>query len=504
MAPSETPLIASVCTECGASLEFELGTMQVRCDHCDAGLAIDPDLRLVRLNCPACSGNFYYIDGAMCGHCPYCDTALLALSQHRLLRYMIQAAAEPPDEAQDAELILLPFWHLSGLIYGFDVGNRVEIEQAEPVGSNPEYSPSVIRSETGLTKTFRGRIVNLTIPDPAALSLGVTSLRLRAAIHALEPLGPEDQLPGRLVPATADLTEIRDQLRARAFGYQGPTEGMNRLECQRKDLVSESLALTYYPFWVKDQPGGTSEIWDGVTGHPERLATPTSQTQVGPTAAFDELKIIELRCDTCGAGLPPGNHSVVLPCPGCGEFWLVTRQGLESFTASFALPPDGGQKIAWLPFWHMQIKLRYGGKEATRVADIRNVLGIMRPGSTLPTAEADHPLGLYVPAFGAIKAPRMDYAARDMTRLQPKLVAGPKGEGELFTCFFGPEDAQQLAYVSWIPILPGVVLQRLRSLRVETTAPELWYIPFEDHGRELENLLTGMRYDWTAFRGVRH
>ena len=74
----------------------------------------------------------------------------------------------------------------------------------------------------------------------------------------------------------------------------------------------------------------------------------------------------------------------------------------------------------------------------------------------------------------------------------------------MFTCFFGPEDAQQLAYVSWIPILPGVVLQRLRSLRVETATPALWYVPFEDQGREIANLLTGMRYDWTAFRGVRH
>ena len=149
---------------------------------------------------------------------------------------MIQAAAEPPPEAQGAELILLPFWHLSGLIYGFDVGNRVEIEQAEPVSANPEYSPGVIRTETGRTKTFRGRIVDLSIPDPAALAHGVTSLRLRAAIHALEPLGDEDQLPGRLVPATADLTAIREQLRTRAFGFSGPTDGMNRLDYPAQGL----------------------------------------------------------------------------------------------------------------------------------------------------------------------------------------------------------------------------------------------------------------------------
>ncbi|PIE19878.1 MAG: hypothetical protein CSA65_00700 [Proteobacteria bacterium] len=73
-----------------------------------------------------------------------------------------------------------------------------------------------------------------------------------------------------------------------------------------------------------------------------------------------------------------------------------------------------------------------------------------------------------------------------------------------FSCYFGPEDALKLAYVVWLQVIPGTVPKRLASLRVETSVVELWYVPFADRGREVTNLLTGMRYDRTVFRGVGH
>ena len=82
--------VSTVCEDCGGSLAFDVGTTQVRCTFCDSGMAVGQGTRLVRLQCPACSGNFYYIDGLMGGQCPYCDTALLALTRHRVLRFVIR------------------------------------------------------------------------------------------------------------------------------------------------------------------------------------------------------------------------------------------------------------------------------------------------------------------------------------------------------------------------------------------------------------------------------
>jgi hypothetical protein len=238
----------------------------------------------------------------------------------------------------------------------------------------------------------------------------------------------------------------------------------------------------------------------------EPLAQAAEPPRVGDTLSlFDEMTLIELECPECTEPLPRGNHSQIIPCTACGQFWRVGREGLTPFPARYARPQGTPQgPILWLPFWRIEAAVRYGGREARQVKDLRNQLGVMRPRAELPTAPPDAPLCYYVPAFGAARAPRLDYAARDMTRLQPVLEAGEQGEGELFTCFYSPEDALRLAYVTWIPILPGVVIPRLRSLRVETGTPALWYVPFDDRGRELSNLLTGFRYDRSTFRGVRH
>jgi len=265
------------------------------------------------------------------------------------------------------------------------------------------------------------------------------------------------------------------------------------------------MSLLYYPFWIRE--GAEPAVWDGVTGDPETLGTPGELPAAMPTGAFDQLRVLELTCQACGAGLPEGNNSVVLPCTGCGAFWLVTRDGLQRFSAGYArpaVPTLPADRLFWLPFWRLPVSLRYAGKPAGRVRDIRDVLGVLQPPGQLPAEPADGPLTYFVPAYGALQAPRVDHAARDMTRLQPLLQQGEQGRGELFHCFFGPEDARALAYVTWILILPGTVPHRLRSLRIQPGDPALWYVPFRDHGRELVNLLTGLRYDRATFRGVRH
>ena len=41
-------------------------------------------------------------------------------------------------------------------------------------------------------------------------------------------------------------------------------------------------------------------------------------------------------------------------------------------------------------------------------------------------------------------------------------------------------------------------------MRMTTGQEQLWYVPFQARGRELVNLVTGLRYDRSSFRGVRH
>jgi len=191
---------------------------------------------------------------------------------------------------------------------------------------------------------------------------------------------------------------------------------------------------------------------------------------------------------------------------GEGPFTYITEPFCDkySFVDSIVDIETRANRV-W--YYRVEATVRYDGREARTCGDLRSVLGITPPplGGSAYTAElADSPLVYYAPAYGALKAPRLDFVARDLTRAQPRLEAGTGEGGELWGCFFAPDDAIRLGYVTMIPLLPGTVVKRIRSLRIVTGATELWYLPFLERGRELECALIGTRYEASAFRGVRH
>jgi hypothetical protein len=502
---TKAPLVTTICAECGASIEFPLGTMQVQCGTCHAGMVVDAGQRLLRLACPRCGGNFYYLDGALCGRCPFCEASLLALTRDRLLRYLVRPAVPAPEAS--ARLLQLPFWHISGLVYGWDVGKKVEIvDHGGEVqqGQNAEDAAVAAmpeRRDSGPQRVFRGRVAQLSLADPATLAHGVTALGVRGSVFPIEPFSADAETIGEIVPPALAAPQARSHLEGRALELAHG--GLTHLDLQRADLVAESLSLFYYPYWVLE--GAERKVWDAVSGQPERLSKAAPPPASAGTSAFDELRILELSCEKCGQALLAGNNARVLPCPGCGLHWEVAGDGLQYIPAKTAraLKSSVGPKRLWLPFWRVEVQLGFDGRQASRARDLREVLALHSPPGSLPTADPDSPLGYYVPAFGALRAPRMDVAARDMTRLQPLLDEEPRGAGEVFNCFLSADDARRLGYATLLQFLPPVA-RRLRSLRVSTGDVSLWYVPFADEGRELENLVTGHRYDRAIFRGVRH
>ncbi|MCC6748087.1 MAG: hypothetical protein IT371_10540 [Deltaproteobacteria bacterium] len=512
-AGAERRTVSSLCSECGAPVVFEAGADQVRCEHCQAGLVVGAGHRLIRLQCPSCAGNFYYLDGRMSGRCPFCDAALLALIRARLLRFVIPPTRDRRPEGAE-ELWLLPFWRLTGLLFGWDFGVRIErpdtsgLPERGSGGEDPtEMAPSV-STDSGPQKLFRGRVVERLLPDAASVALGVQSLRLRPQLFSMEPFAEEHSRLGRVVPPEGAATEMRERLFAVAMDLGTPRDGLTRLDAQRADLLAESMSLLYYPFWLREAQG-TRKLWDAVTGLPEQLAPPRPakrpESPSAPAARFASLKVLTLRCGECGEDLSPGGAGVVFPCTGCGRFWVAGESELEPFVAHTAESSRRGENLRWLPYWRVEVVLQYGGAEARTVSDLRRVLGVALPPGATESSPLDEPLRYYAPAFGALQAPRLDFAGRDLTRWQPRLVeAVSTVPGERFACFFGPDDARRLAYVLWLQLLPGALPRKARTLRVATREVELWYLPFAEGARELESLLTGTRYDRSTFRGVRH
>ncbi|MCA9668228.1 MAG: hypothetical protein KC503_21695 [Myxococcales bacterium] len=505
--PAAEELVSSICAECGADVRFSPGQSHASCSHCDASMAVDQGL-LLRLRCPGCGGNFYYIDGNLGGACPYCETELLAQTRQRLLRYLVRPQVDAPEAG--AELLMLPFWRLFALYYGFDIGKDTEItfEISSGVSDGEGQSGGNVaatRTDKGPSKEFVGRVLNLSTPDPTALAHGVSSLRLRARVFGVEPIAADDERGARLLPARMQPDDARTALYTLGYDFSNSAASGKQRTCQRGDLVAEQLALLYYPFW---QVG--DKLYDAVSGIEEqRSHAPGSVSGGEPVSLFDELTLLELRCTDCGGQLSRGGSAIVYPCESCGAFFVVGKAGLEPFDARYASPAmaAGDAPTAWLPFWRVEAEVDYGGRSGRVVGDLAAQLGVPRlVGDGVPMAPADAPLCYFAPAYGAMRAPRLDFAARDLTRVQPSLspLAGAAA-GDRYRCFFDADDARRLCYVTWINLLPGTSIdKRVRSLRASGGDVTLWYVPFAERGRELVNLITGLRYDRSAFRGVRH
>jgi hypothetical protein len=497
--------VSSVCSDCGAPISFRPGDPTVICGFCDARLTVERGSRLLLLRCPRCDGNFFSPDGGLSGECPFCNTPVVAITRGQLHRFVIRPQADPP--ASDCELLFVPFWQLTALYYGWDLGAHVTYEvdsdmQMSQSDGEAQGLPMTTRKDSGPQKVFRGRVVERWLADPSAMSLGIQSLRLRAAIYPVESYSEDMRELGRFMPASLDLEQAKDGLMTAAMGLGSAGDGINRLDCQRAELIAETFSLLYYPFYVRRVSG--IEAWDAVRGEVEPLHPPQPAPDGEFTSGFDQLTVLELSCQHCGHRLKPANRARVFPCHHCNTFWEATAEGLNPFNAQYAQPiekPPAGQRLLWLPFWRVGARVRFTDRLATKGIDMRNTLGIFSPGQL---AEPQAPLCYYAPAYGALKAPRLDFAARDMTRLQPRLEAGPYQQGDDFGCFLGPDDARRLAYVVWMQQLNISAPRKLASLRVETGDITLWYVPFADGGRELKNLLTGMRYDRVVFRGVGH
>lgn len=510
--------VSGVCTECGASIRYAPTREQVRCDYCGAGLAVQREGYLVRLACPACGGNFHFVDGSMAGSCPFCEVRLLALTRERLLRFVVEPdPARAPAPEPGATLVFAPFWRLSGLLFSWEVGTRRRLiagADASATGAEGQGGslPSVPRRvDDGPGKAFTGRVVDVHAPDPAARNLGLTSLRLRGALHPVVPFREEHERRGELAAPLLDVTNARESLYESAIDHAYSSQGLE-VSCRRVDIAVETLSLLYYPFWFSAL-GAPRRAWDAVSGAEERLAS-SAPDPSGPdgagrvsSAVFDELKLIELRCGACHSALAPSNRAVVFPCAACKTFWVAEREGLKPFEARLARPAHPlvpAESLMWLPFWRVGVELSYDRRRVATVDELHALLGTRRASLPANAQPGAAPLCYYAPAYGALRAPRVDHAARDLTRLQPRLEAGEHEAGETFHCFYAPDDARRLAYATWVQLLPGADARRIRSLRVRSAAVELWYLPFGKRERELRCLLSGRSYERSSFRGVGH
>lgn len=490
-APQAAPLVETCCPGCGAGIQFTLGTVRSACAHCGVELVRAPGsaTRWIGASCPACGGPFLGIEGDDTARCPYCHSGLLIQRRRRMAMLYYPPLPRERIEARlgaGLQLVMAPYYRLRTIVLGWEIGwetrRRSGPKQLRTAPDALELA-TADEVERSMTQSFAGRVLHLSAADQTSRELGLPPLGIKPWVLPAQLYRPGAfvALGAQVLARSSDPQRIAERLEAQARRPRPVGPSFERL-WWRGDLVRPRLDLVYAPFFRRADGtlfDGTNGIEVGGLSNQPALADPAAEPREGVIA------VSLLRCPSCAADLPEARFAAASRCGACGALWQMSDAGLEPAHAAFCAPLralDPAAAPLYLPYW----KLRLDG------------------GQNILPAEARSEASLYVPGHGDYRAPRIDFVARDLNRLQTPWNYQPAVGNRLVACFLDPSEATALAfpyYLNPMRIRTRRALDQLRALRFQPRDPELVLLPFADVGRELRALAFERRYDRWAVLG---
>ncbi len=198
-----------------------------------------------------------------------------------------------------------------------------------------------------------------------------------------------------------------------------------------------------------------------------------------------DLRVIPLRCPTCGTGLTAGGEDVIFPCRLCGTYRelvgedLVLREIVHAAGPDLDVPPAARREMERLPFWVFPFRATTVGGE---VATLREYLALAGSITQLSPSRGEKPPLVFVPAFAA-KSVSLLRAGRLLTLRSPALGRSAGVPARMAPIVFREVDARALAEAV---VLATVATERrvnqrfLESFAVRCGAGRLLSIPFDD------------------------
>lgn len=200
-----------------------------------------------------------------------------------------------------------------------------------------------------------------------------------------------------------------------------------------------------------------------------------------------DLRVIPLRCPTCGNSLTAGGDDVIFPCRPCGTYRelvgeeLVPREMVHAAGPDLDAPPAARREMVRLPFWVFPFRAATVGGEVATLRDYLALAGSV--AQLLPGRGGKAPL-VFIPAFAA-KSVSLLRAGRLLTLRAPAFGRSAGIPARMAPIVFREADARTLAEAV---VLATVATERrvnqrfLESFAVRCGAGRLLSIPFD--GRE--------------------
>ncbi|HBL18418.1 MAG: hypothetical protein A2X36_14390 [Elusimicrobia bacterium GWA2_69_24] len=501
--PRPGPASFRVCPKCGGDVPVAAEEARARCPFCASPLTAGAEADgLVATDCPSCGVALGYPEHSRTAHCPYCDTSLLIVGDSRVFRFHIlprvdrgRAAknaakilgrGDPAELERIAELVFVPYWRRTGVTLSW----RIWSETRKTADFGPDSQAQQLLRESGVLQPGaftvrelerRSESERLDRSERATREpIGYLRLDSRLERVTLRPFdrGTLESL-GRLAPIDLAPDHEAAGTAAGTFRIGGGPDAPTEIE--RSGKLIEHVSLVYFPFWTFPRKDGIGPILDGLDGGPAQSPPPDPEPAGGqpPQAWAEPPRCLVAACPDCGKPLRVEPFQVLFFCGGCQGAWRLSGEKLVRQDFKLVAGKDGQvpQDGTWLPLWRLRAALASPGSRIEYERELRRLVPDL--SYTRPSAEADKPVHIYVPAWGSLTCPRLSRVALMYTRKQPALAAAEARFGTVERAILGPEDAGRLPPLILLGIvtLNESVLRQVEQMRVEVLATELLLLP---------------------------
>lgn len=491
------------CPECGAPLETDHGIVTATCGHCGSLLILqagggDPYVceRMIRREGEVLEAIVFFaaqahraeiVSSAREGDREPSEQAI----EKRLAK--IEEDLRRTARLDEASLVHVPYWHLTGSIVEGILGRRRNGTKEVSVRSF-----TIERTEPGY--------------DATAANFRDRGLRLaRSRVHPLK-LHDVEELGGFV-----GAQELRDGVRGELERQSGQTiDGGIDPIARHGAFLPQARLLVYRPYWLARARVAAEARWILLDATFGLIAGYPSASEAG---AFRKLAcapplvgggarvlVVPSRCPDCGADqrVDPTHHAQV--CASCHRALLFRGDGID--VASYVCEPTEGSD--YVPFWRFELSIAAQGAPASRTLDEYAKAAFPDVPSFRPRGDA-----LFVPAVRLLGTEVGDHVFKsvvaaihasppELGRERVPITAAPTFWGVTIPA----QEARALAPFVLLALHGDASAARIDGRRVrkyvfdartELSEPGLVFLPFQRAGDALER--SGVRVPLLLLRG---
>jgi DNA-directed RNA polymerase subunit RPC12/RpoP len=452
----------------------------------------------ILLECPQCGGEITIEEEIEVIHCPYCASTHQILGKAGQPRFMftprwgvaelaknlatlLKDRKELRAESGSAQLLYAPYWRTRGMVFHWALGKR---ESVSPVDGWREWDDA---------KELQTKRLDLSFPAWSGPSLGLASLGMRPSALPLR-LFHLSRLSGNelVLPAGVSLeAAIRHSNSLLTFGFE---DGSMTVEVEDTQLIGETYAIIYFPFWLVTVRDGTKPgllVVDGVANQTTEVLWEqdfASCPRAGELSGeISTLRLTPTRCPVCGWDFCPLPHSRIHVCLKCARAWAEHQTGYREVPyQAVSVPATWKLPVRYLPFWDVEARILTAKGVLRTQRDLRGLAPNL-PGR-LNDSEGAKAIRFLLPAFKINSMPALLKLATLFTLHPPTASLRPEKHLEnerVEGVHLASTEATHVARVVLLSLVPRynrAARLLVKEARLEATPPRLLYYPFHQKG----------------------